>query len=94
MNRLAHLRRAIFGEPAPVRRHYEAAGASGRWPITSHVGANASHAHAAAPVAGARASWLAANSPHAAAIVNSTVINVVADGPSFRPTQGDGALVT
>lgn len=90
MNRLEHLRAAIFGpRPAPHRRHYEAAGGGGRWPATSHMAAPASQAHAAAQTIGARVAYLVHNSPHAAAIVNALVTNIVADGPAFRPRGGE-----
>lgn len=94
MNRIDRVLAAMFGStaPAPQRRHYEAAGAGGRWPGTSYMSAPASSAHAAGPIAGSRIAYLAANSPHGASIVNAIVTNVVADGPAFRPNVRGAAM--
>ncbi|MEM0906905.1 MAG: phage portal protein [Pseudomonadota bacterium] len=53
----------------------------------------ANAAHASGRTIGGRAAYLVANSPHAAAIANAFVTNIVADGPTFRP-QGDEELAS
>ena len=75
--------------PPPQRRNYEAAGSGSRWPAASQMSSAAGAAHAAGRTIGARAAYLAANSPHAAAIANAFVTNIVADGPAFRPVGGE-----
>ncbi|XWN32173.1 MAG: phage portal protein [Devosia sp.] len=55
--------------------------------------APASSFHAAAKTAGSRVAYLVANSPHAAAIVNAMVANIVGDGPAYRSRAKTVALV-
>ncbi|WP_414833600.1 phage portal protein [Afifella sp. YEN Y35] len=67
------------------RSSIEAGGTGRRWP---HAGLRApsSEILRRRQLAGARAAWLVANSPYAAAVLSAWVTNLIADGPSMRVT--------
>lgn len=84
--RLAHATRQAVGA---FRRSYDAAGASGRWPLSAANPAPVSAALAARGPIGQRAAYLFANSPYATAYVETLVTNLVGDGPSVRSGHPD-----
>jgi len=68
---------------------FDAAGGSGRWPRSAALWAQNAQSLAARKVMNPRIAYLANNSPHGAAFVESWVTALCGDGPSIRANHPD-----
>lgn len=68
---------------------FDAAGGSGRWPRSAALHAQNAQSLAARAVLNPRVAYLANNSPHGAAFVESWVNALCGDGPSIRASHPD-----
>ena len=71
------------------RRNFEAAGGSGRWPLSAAMWAQNSQSLAARGVIAKRSNYLVHNSPSGAAFIETWVTNLVGDGPTIKSTHPD-----
>jgi capsid protein len=71
------------------RRNFEAAGGSGRWPMSAALWAQNSQSLAARGVISKRGAYLVHNSPTGAAFVETWVTNLVGDGPTIKSSHPD-----
>ena len=84
--------RRIRNAAAVLFRGYDAAGASGRWPIAAQMQTPLASAIRARQTISGRAAYLASNSPYVSAIVSNSITAYCADGPSLQHDDADLVL--
>ena len=84
--------RRIRDAAALLRRTFDAAGASGRWPTAAIMASQPSAALAARSVLARKGGYLVSNAPIAASIAEVWATSLVGDGPSVRSNHPDAAM--